>query len=82
MWRTAARIIPHRTLGRCHNLQRFHGEVEECPIYNEFDWNLPGMTILVVLGALLAYLVVAGLYTAFASGRKVDLGVSRGIGLA
>jgi len=35
----------------------------ECPIYDEFDWNMPGITTLIVLATLVIYAVVAGLYT-------------------
>ena len=41
---------------RCHWCQ-------ECPIYDEFDWNMPGITTLIVLATLVIYAVVAGLYT-------------------
>ena len=39
---------------------------EECPIYDEFDWNLPGRTFGVVVASVVAYFIVAGIYTAFA----------------
>jgi len=38
---------------------------EECPIYDEFDWNLPGRTFGIVIASLVAYFIVAGIYTGF-----------------
>lgn len=38
-------------------------EIEKCPIYNTFDWNKPGQTIGICVGASVALLVVLGLYT-------------------
>lgn len=40
--------------------------LQECPIYDEFDWNLPGRTFGVVVASVVAYFIVAGIYTAFA----------------
>ena len=38
-------------------------EIEKCPIYSAFDWNNPGQTIGICVGASVALLVVLGLYT-------------------
>mmetsp|Transcript_74967 Transcript_74967/g.119116 ORF Transcript_74967/g.119116 Transcript_74967/m.119116 type:complete len:273 (+) Transcript_74967:49-867(+) len=35
----------------------------ECPIYDEFDWNMPGITTLIVLATVVIYGVIALLYT-------------------
>eukprot|EP00435_Cladocopium_sp_Y103_P038988 s374_g10.t1 len=43
-----------------HRLQH---QRDECPIYDEFDWNMPGITTLIVLATVVVYAVVAGLYT-------------------
>lgn len=54
---------------------------EECPIYNNFDWNKPGRTIAIAVASLVGYLVVAGIYTAFVScpqTRSTLAGVSAG----
>lgn len=48
---------------RCHWCQ-------ECPIYDEFDWNMPGITTLIVLATLVLYAVVAGLYTGLVPCQK------------
>eukprot|EP00435_Cladocopium_sp_Y103_P060324 s1572_g22.t1 len=37
----------------------------ECPIYEAFDWNMPMMTTIITVIALVAYTVFAGLYTGF-----------------
>ncbi|CAL1128900.1 unnamed protein product, partial [Cladocopium goreaui] len=42
----------------------------ECPIYDAFDWNMPMMTTIITIFALVGYAVLAGLYTAFVRCRK------------
>ncbi|CAL1128886.1 unnamed protein product [Cladocopium goreaui] len=42
----------------------------ECPIYDAFDWNMPMMTTIITIFALVGYAVLAGLYTAFVRCRQ------------
>ena len=50
--------------------QRCHQRCQECPIYDAFDWNMPMMTTIITVFALVGYAVLAGLYTAFAPLKK------------